>query len=308
MTNIPDKVEQFSRFIQLRSLRERTREEYVRWVRRLGRHHGVACPSLCGQEEVLAFVHHLQQADKCAGSTLNQAVCAFKLFFRDFLNHAEWTCWEQIRNKRHQPLPTVLSREAVRRLLGSVHQARFQAVLSLMYHCGLRVGEACRLEVGDLKAVPGMLRVREGKGGKPRDIPIHPEMVTRLRGWWKQHRHPRWLFPGVGRGWKQKHGDQRIALRLAKQSMSESSVQAALNKAVLTARLNTPDVCCHTLRHSYATHMLEERVSLRQLQVYLGHHSLDVTARYLHLTAVSETHAQEALAQLYRQVIPPART
>jgi integrase len=263
---------------------------------------------LCGQEEVLAFVHHLQQADRYEGSTLNQAVCAFKLFFRDFLSHADWTCWRQIRIKRRPPLPTVLSREAVRRLLGSVRQARFQAVLSLMYHCGLRVGEACRLEVGDLRAVPGMLRVREGKGGKPRDIPIHPQMVERLRRWWKQHRHPRWLFPGVGRGWKQKHGDQRTALRLAKQPMSESSVQVALSRALLTARLHAPGVCCHTLRHSYATHLLEEGVSLRQLQVYLGHQSLDVTVMYLHLTQVSETRAQDALATLYRQVIPPTRT
>ena len=111
----------------------------------------MACPSLLGQEEVLAFLHDLQQNHGYEGSTLNQAVCALRLFFRDHLGRADWTCWAQIRIKRTAPLPTVLSREEVRGLLGAVKEPRFVAVFALMYHCGLRLGEACRLEVKALR-------------------------------------------------------------------------------------------------------------------------------------------------------------
>lgn len=306
MTPIPESVSTFIRFIQLKSLRERTKEEYVRWVTRLARHCGVACASLLGQEEVLAFLHDLQQNHDYEGSTLNQAVCALRLFFRDHLGRADWTCWAQIRIKRTAPIPTVLSREEARVLLGSVKEPRFVALFSLMYHCGLRLGEACRLEVTHLDGARGVLRVLDGKGGKNREVPVSPEMFARLRLWWTRHRNPRFLFPGLGRGWKDKHGCKRAAMREARHPISESGVQQAMKAAVLTSRLKKTGICCHALRHSYATHLLEEGVSVRQLQSYLGHSSIEVTAKYLHLTTVSETKVQEALRRLYTQVIPPA--
>jgi integrase/recombinase XerD len=130
-------------------------------------------------------------------------------------------------------------------------------------------------------------------------------MIARLRVWWKQHRHAKFLFPGIGRGWKEKWGDQAKALRHAAQPMSDSSVQAAMKAAVLTSGLKKTGVCCHALRHSFATHVLEEGVSLRQLQSYMGHSDIKTTAIYLHLTDVSEGRAREALSRLYDAVIPP---
>lgn len=306
MTPTPDAVSTFVRFIQLKSLRERTREEYVRWLTRLTRHCGVACASLLSQEEVLGFLHHLQQNHDYEGSTLNQAVCALRLFFRDHLGRADWTCWSQIRIKRHVPIPTVLSRDEVRVLLASVKEPRFAAVFSLMYHCGLRLGEVCRLEVTHLDRARGVLRILNGKGGKNRETPVSPEMFARLGRWWLRHRNPRYLFPGMGRGWKEKYGSRCTAMRLAQHPMSEASVQQAMKAAILTSRLKKTGICCHALRHSYATHLLEEGVSVRQVQSYLGHSSIEITAKYLHLTSVSETKAQEALRRLYAQVIPPA--
>ena len=305
MTPIPDSLSTFVRFIQLKSLRKRTEEEYVRWVTRLARQGGVACASLLGQEEVLGFLHDLQQNHDYEGSTLHQAVCALRLFFRDHLGRADWTCWAQIRIKRQAPIPTVLSREEVRTLLASVKEPRFVAVFSLMVHCGLRLGEACRIEVTHLDRARGVLRVLHGKGGRNREVPVAPEMFARLGRWWTQHRNPRFLFPGLGRGWKDRHGGKRTAMRLATHPMSEATVQQAMKAAVLTSRLKKAGICCHALRHSYATHLLEEGVSVRQLQSYLGHSSIEVTAKYLHLTTVSETKVQEALRRLYTQVIPP---
>ena len=133
----------------------------------------------------------------------------------------------------------------------------------------------------------------------------YAEMFARLGRWWTRHRHPRFLFPGLGRGWKDKYGCKLTAMRAAAHPISESGVQQAMKAAVLTSRLKKAGICCHALRHSYATHLLEEGVSVRQLQSYLGHSSIEDTAKYLHLTCVSEIRVQEALARLYTQVIPP---
>jgi len=277
----------------------------VRWVSRLARHHGVACASLLGEEEVLGFLQHVQ-GKGYEGSTLNQCVCGLRLFFRDHLQRADWSCWNQIRIKRTAPMPVVLARDEVRTLLAAVKEPRFQAVFSLMYHCGLRLGEACRLEVSHLDSKRGVLRVINGKGGKNREVPVAPEMFARLRRWWARHRNARFLFPGVGRGWKEKYGCKFTAQNLALHPMSEASVQQAMKAAILTARLKKTGISCHALRHSYATHLLEEGVSVRQVQSYLGHSSIEITAKYLHLTTISETKAQDALRRLYAQVIPPA--
>lgn len=305
MKDIPHSVAGFIRFLNLKSLRARTLESYLSWVKRIAQHHGVACASQLDQEQVLSFLHYVQQTKGYQGSTLNQCVCALRMFYRDYLERSGWTCWSQIRIKRSEPLPTVLAREEVRTLLASVKELRFHTLFSLMYHCGLRLGEACRIEVTHLDRNRGVLRVINGKGGKNREIPVAPEMFVQLGRWWQHHRNPRFVFPGVGRAWKEKYGCNLTAMRLAQQPMSEASVQQAMKAAILTSRLTKAGISCHALRHSYATHMLEEGVSLRQLQSYLGHNDIKTTLVYLHLTHVSEIRAQEALARLYTQVIPP---
>ena len=305
MKDIPHSLAGFIRFINLKSLRARTSESYLSWITRIAKHHGVACASQLNQEQVLSFLHYVQQTKGYEGSTLNQCVCALRLFYRDHLERPDWTCWNKIKIKRSEPLPTVLAREEVRTLLASVKEPRFRTLFSLMYHCGLRLGEVCRLEVTHLDRKRGVLRVINGKGGKNREIPVAPEMFTQLGNWWLHHRNPRFVFPGVGRAWKEKYGCNLTAMRLAQQPMSEASVQQAMKAAILTSRLTKAGISCHALRHSYATHMLEEGVSLRQLQSYLGHNDIKTTLVYLHLTHVSETRAQEALSRLYTEVIPP---
>ncbi len=275
----------------------------MRWVTRIARHFEVACASLLSQEQVLAFVHHLQQAHDYEGSTINQCVCALRMFYRDHLGRADWSCWKHIRIKRSAPIPVVLARGEVRVLLAAVQVLRFRMILALIYHCGLRLGEACRLEVSHLDRARGVLRVVNGKGGKHREVPVSPQMFEALGRWWLQHRNRRFVFPGVGRAWKEKYGCAKRAQHVATQPVSESSVQQAMKAAILTSRLTKQGINCHALRHSYATHMLEEAVSVRQLQSYLGHSSIEVTVKYLHLTNVSETRAQEALGTLYAQVI-----
>jgi hypothetical protein len=133
-------VSAFIRTIQLKSLRERTQEAYLSWVLRVAKHHGVACPSLLGEEEVYACIHHVEQTCGYEGSTLNQMICALRIFYRDHLGKDDWRCWGKIKIKLTPPLPTVLTRGEVRALLDHVRVARFKAVMALIDHCGLRAG------------------------------------------------------------------------------------------------------------------------------------------------------------------------
>ncbi len=200
-----------------------------------------------------------------------------------------------------QVLPAVLARAEVKALLAAVREPRFRTCLGLMYHCGLRVGEAVRIQVKDIlgRENPPRLLVRNGKGGKQRYVPLTPAMVEDLRAWWRTHQNPVFLFPTPGRGWADRTLTLSQAMHLNRGPMSESCVQSAYRLARAASGIN-PGSTTHTLRHSYATHLLEEGVSLRQISAYLGHESLDTTVIYTHLTNVSEARTQAALITLYK--------
>ena len=189
---------------------------------------------------------------------------------------------------------------SVQAVLGAVQEPRFRTALRLIYHCGLRVGEAVAIEVKDLhgRETPPRLHVRNGKGGKDRYVPLAPAMIAELRGWWKTHQNPRFLFPSPGRGWADRTLSLSEVMGQSTAPMSVSSVQMAFRLARAASGVNAA-ATTHTLRHSYATHLLEEGVSLRQISQYLGHDSLDTTVIYTHLTAISEARTQAALATLY---------
>lgn len=189
----------------------------------------------------------------------------------------------------------MLTRGEVARLFATVRVPRFRTLFRLIYACGLRIGEAVKLEVRDLRE-PGRVHIREAKGNKERRVPLPEAMRDELRAFWKTHRHPRWIFPGVGRGWREQPG--RLArLSSAVEPMGVGSVQHCLRLARVAAGLPVGTVV-HTLRHSCATHLLEEGVSIRLISAYLGHRSLETTLVYTHLTAVNESHARAAVARL----------
>lgn len=281
-------------------MRPRTREAYVLYPVLLGRHAGTD-PAGLSEEQVRAFCLCLRQERHYAGSSLALVRAALRAFYAEHLGVGrEWKLWQEIRVRRGQTLPVVLTRQEVARLLASVRRDRYRTLLGLIYHTGLRIREACRLEVGHLRAHPGRVLVRQGKGGKERLVPIAPEMIEDLRRFWRRHQNPRWLFPALGCGHRGGKEPAIMAARLAAKPLSESAVQNAFRLALAQSGIKkaaTP----HTLRHSYATHLLEEGISIRLISQYLGHASLEVTLIYTHLSAVSESQAVEALQRLYRQ-------
>ena len=231
---------------------------------------------------------------------MKAAKFSLRAFFLDHLKHTGWTVFQDVRIAEPQVLPLVLSRPEVQAVLAAVREPRFRTVLRLMYHCGLRVGEAVRIEVRDVhgQASPPRLHVRQGKGGKDRYVPLAPAMVAELRDWWKTHRNPTFLFPSPGRGWADRTCSLSQSLGRATGPMSVSSVQMAFKLARAQSGINSA-ATTHTLRHSYATHLLEEGVSLLQISQYLGHNSLETTVLYTHLTAISEAKTLAALVVLY---------
>lgn len=284
----------FSETLKLRGLSHNTQSEYRRYVRKLSER--VGCdPATLDEAQVRAHLLHLKDRQHYAPKSMRTAVAAMRVFYGHHLGR-DWKLFDLVRAKEPVKLPVVLSREEVARLFGVITEPRFRTVLRLIYACGLRISEAVNLEVSDIKREPLRLHLRRTKGMKERFVPLPEAIVRELRDYWRTHRHPRWVFPGTGRGWRDGSGAQ-ARLGRAEEPMGVGSIQNCLRLAVPAARL-PKGTSTHVLRHSYATRLLEEGVSVRLISSYLGHASLETTMIYLHLTAANEAQARAAIERL----------
>ena len=170
----------------------------------------------------------------------------------------------------------MLSREEVKKVLSKVTTFHNYVYLMTVYTCGLRLQEGLFLEVADIDGPRKMIHIHRGKGAKDRYVPLPEFTYALLRRYWVTHRNPRLIFPAVGRG------QQKAPI--SQEPMSIDGVQGAFRRAKFDAAINKRGVSVHTLRHSYATHLLEAGVNLRVIQKYLGHSSIETTMVYLHLT------------------------
>jgi integrase len=297
-TNYPS-ITKFQEHVELKDFRKPTKKEYVRYVRKLAEH--FQCdPATLTEDQLRQYFIFLREHKHYSRSPMQMAKYALLCFYVECLKVSGWTVFREVRIAHPQVLPAVLTRQEVKAVLGAVSEPRFRTCLGLMYHCGLRVGEAVRIQIKDIQGrqeQPRLL-VRHGKGGKQRYVPLSPGMVRELRAWWRIHQNPEYLFPTPGRGWADRTLTLSQSMHQNKGPMSESCVQAAYRMARAASGVN-PGSTTHTLRHSYATHLLEEGVSLRQISTYLGHETLDTTVIYTHLTNVSEARTQAALDKLY---------
>ena len=264
----------------------RTQEAYSRALRMLCEFYGNRAPEDISEAELETYFLHRRNVDHWSANTLRICYCGIRFYFVKVLQR-DWNLFNFLRAKSESRLPTVLTREEVHALLGCVRTPHNHAYLSTVYGCGLRLQEALHLEVADIDSARMMLHVHRGKGAKDRCVPLPNKTLDILRQHWCRHRHPRLLFPAYGR-------DSRSAAS-ATQPMAISSVQGAMRAAKEQAGITKKAVSVHTLRHAYATHLLEAGVNLRLIQQYLGHTSLETTMIYLHLTNKGQ---EDALAHI----------
>ena len=200
-----------------------------------------------------------------------------------------WSIFGILRAPREKKLPVILSLEEVRQILSRVRLPRYRVCLTTIYSCGLRLQEGTNLRVADIDSARQMIHVRHGKGAKDRYVPLPQRTLELLRQYWATHRHPLLLFPSPG------HGE--VPLATATETVHKSSVQDAF-RAALKASGNHKRASVHTLRHSWATHLLEAGVNLRLIQEWLGHSSPATTSVYTHLTVKAEQLGAAAINQL----------
>ena len=277
--------QRFSHDLQLRNYAPRTVSTYVGAVARFAGHFNRS-PDLLGSEHVREYQLHLL-AQKASWSRFNQAACALRFLYRVTLQRADVAASVPY-GKKARSLPAVLSADEVARLFAAVTNPRDLLILQTAYAAGLRVSEVVRLQAGDVDSSRMTLHVRAGKGRKDRFVPLSAVLLDRLREYWRAYRPKTWLFPGGKPG----------------SHLSVAIVQRVCQRAVRSAGI-TKKASMHTLRHSYATHLLESGTDLATLQKLLGHNQLSTTLRYAH---VSQQHLQRVVSPLDTLPGLPARS
>jgi len=271
----------------LRGFTLKTQMSYIRSVEHLARFFGQS-PDTLTDAQIRQYFVHLTCERKLARPTVTIALCGIKFLWESTLRR-DFTVTGVPRPKREKKLPVVLSRDEVRAILSKVTELRHRACLTLIYACGLRLGEACRVQVTDIDRVRGVLHVRQAKGHKDRYVPLPPAILPLLAECWKSHRNPVWLFPSVGRGGI--HGGE------SSHHAPIGTIQQVFRAALALSGVRK-HVSVHSLRHSYATHLLEDGVNLRLIQDWLGHNSPAVTAVYTHLTEQATSAAAQKVGRL----------
>jgi site-specific recombinase XerD len=249
--------------LRVRNRSPRTIETYAGCVAQFARHFGRS-PELLGPEEVRTFQLHLIERG-VSWSKFNQTVCALRFLYGTTLGRREQVAMIPF-GKRPKKLPCVLSPEEVARLLDATEPGRERVMIQMAYACGLRVEELLHLQVGDIDSSRMVVQVRQGKGGKDRLVPLSKRLLEELRAYWRCHRPRTWLFPN----------------RAQTGPLHAGTIQRRFQRVVTRAGLTKP-ATMHTLRHSFATHLLEAGVDVLTLQKLLGHTHLSTTALYLHL-------------------------
>ncbi len=279
-----DWYSQMVRKLQINGKSERTVQAYTRAVHQLAKHYQRA-PEFITEEELETYFLYRRNESEWAPKTLNLCYCGIRFYYQYVIGR-DWKLLTILKAQKEERLPEIPSNETIRKVFSCVKTFHNFVFFSTVYACGLRLQEALYLQTLDIDSKRMMLYVHRGKGAKDRYVPLPKETLHLLRRYWKTHRNPHLIFPALGRG--QTCGSTSTI------PMNRSSVQGALIRALKKAGVSKK-ISVHTLRHCYATHLLEQGVNIRVIQRYMGHRSLETTMRYLHLTRKGKEDAYEII-------------
>jgi site-specific recombinase XerD len=269
---------------------QRTYQGYLRAVRQLA-DYCKTTPDKITEDQLRRYFLFLKNEKKFAYGSLRVAFSGIKFFYTRTCKR-NWETLAQMKLQNVKSLPEVLTIRQVHQIMDAATTPRIAVYFWTVYSLGLRLQEGLNLQVGDIDGDRMMVHVHRGKGAKDRYVPLPSSTLDLLRLYWVSHRHKRLLFPADGR--------QHRGISTAKTPMSITAVQGAMKK--ITKRIDFgKKVSIHTLRHSYGTHLLEAGVSLRAIQQYMGHSSLQTTMVYLHLTESAAVDSRKVIEKLFRR-------
>jgi site-specific recombinase XerD len=276
----------FEQTLAARGRTAKTRQSYVGALRRFDRFVGEIPLDKVTPEHLVAYQRHLA-AQEVSWSTFNINTCALRFFYRDHLRYRDWdyTCIPF--QKRGRKLPEVLASEEVPALFEAAPNAKYRAVFMTGYGCGLRLGEILALRPSDIDSLRMVIRVEQGKGRKDRYVMLPQRLLEQLRACWRTYRPQKFLFEGDVPG----------------EPLSRSAVQKAFKRARRTAGIHKR-VSVRSLRHAFATHMLEDGANIRVIQALLGHRSLVTTQVYTHLAKTYLTDTKSPLDRIGKEGRP----
>lgn len=279
--------------LHLAGFGKRTHDGYLRAVRQLA-DYCQASPDAITEAQLRRYFLHLKNERHFATGSLRVAYSGIKFFYTRTCKR-EWQTLATLKIQNVKSLPEVLTIPQVHQIMDFCTMPRIATYFWTVYSMGLRLEEGLNLQVGDIDAARGFVHVHRGKGAKDRYVPLPTSTLRLLREYWTTHRHPRLLFPADGRN--------HSGASTANTPMSPTAVQGAMKKITRTIDFGKK-VSIHTLRHSYATHLLESGVSLRVIQQYLGHSSLQTTMVYLHLTETATVDARKTIERIFQRPRP----
>lgn len=271
-------------YLKLAGLRPKTTEAYSRAIRRIGNYFDCRIDTL-SNDQLLDYFNDL--LDSHSWSAVKLDLYGLKFFYSRVLKKT-WEDIPLIKPPKVSRIPDILSVEQLHQLVAATAKLSYRVFFFTAYSMGLRLGEGIALEVGDIDTNTMRVHIRNAKGNKDRLVPLPEKTLHILRNFWAVHQHPRFLFPNRKRGLKNAH--------LLETPLDRGGIQTAM-KAVVK-QLGIKKNSCHSLRHSYATHLLEAGVDLVELQQILGHVSILTTSRYTHLTTVTNNNARQAVNSL----------
>ena len=273
--------------LKVRNRSARTIQSYIAQVAKFAQHFGKS-PELLGPEEIRQYQVYLVEERHVSWSHFNQAVCALRFFYRHTLGR-DWAVAHIPFPRQPRKLPVVLSQAEVIRLFDAVRSLKLRAMLMTAYAAGLRLSEVTHLQVSDIDSERMVIRVRQGKGQKDRYVMLSPTLLEVLRLYWRAERPTSWLFPSKSK----------------EQPINHSVVQRACHQAGLDASLRKR-ATVRSLRHSFATHLLEAGTNIRIIQTLLGHSSVSTTQRYTYVSNKT-VRATESPLELLAYPVNPDR-
>ena len=255
---------QYISYMQYRKYSVRTIENYCASLIRLSKYYNLS-PDKLTRDQFINYLYYLVEVKQASATCLNIVISAYRILVAEVLRK-DWEEFNIRRPNREKKLPVILSKKEVERIIAGISNLKHRTFISLMYSCGLRLSELRNLKVADIDSTRMQIHIRLGKGAKDRYVMLSEKILLMLREYWKKYRPKEYLFEGATPG-------KAIAARTIQHTFTKVIAKAGIKK----------DVSVHTLRHSFATHLLENSVNLIAIQKLLGHNHINTTITYTHL-------------------------